>query len=202
MPQAKPVFFWEATAVVDVRRIAFSLAMKDEREGALAVRRLWCDWVKDGNVYWNPSQRMKGWLKAVTKDLRPSASEQVQGAVKVSSYDGDEPILIGKVTSLVGADSEPATGHTYRIQEGLPQPFFRHIRNQKGMSIPIYWLILPGPIEVKLKIHSFARSISPDTIKELMDKLGKVTGWGDMTSQGYGSFELKSFESQQIRLAI
>lgn len=202
MAKTKPVFFWEAEAKVEVKNIAFSLSMKDEREGALPIRRLWSEWVKDSKVLWNPSQRAKGWLKAVTQDIRPSMAIQVQGAIKILPSDGAEPTVIANVTDLVGADHEPATDHTYRIQEGLPNPFFRFIMNQKGMSIPIYWLVLPGPVEVSLKIYSFARSISPEVVEELMKKLGKVTGWGDMTSRGFGTFELKSFDSQQVRLAI
>lgn len=202
MPVAKPVFFWSADVAVSVSNIAFSLNMKDEKEGAMSVRRIWSDWFKDGIVLWNPSQRAKGWLKAVSKDIRPSMAEQVQGAVKISPSDGKEPIPIAKVSDLVGAEYEPATGHAYRIQEGVPYPYFKHILNQKGQSIPIYWLVLPGPVEVSLKIHSFARSISPEAVKELMEKLGGVVGWGDMTSRGYGLFELKKFESEQVRLAI
>ena len=133
MPTAKPVFFWEATVTLEVRNICFSLNMKDGREGALAIRRVWSDWFKDGAVLWNPSQRLKGWLKAVTKDIRPSMYEQVQGAVKISPCDGSEPIIIGKVTDLKGADNPPTT---------------------------------------------------------------------DMTSRGFGTFGLRSFDSQQVRLAI
>ena len=51
MPQASPVYFWEADVVVETVNLAFSPQTSDEGRGALAKRIFSADWLRDGKVW-------------------------------------------------------------------------------------------------------------------------------------------------------
>lgn len=208
MPVAKPVYFWEADCELEVSNIAFSLQTEDVKRGNLRVRVLHADWLKDGQVLWNAAARLKGWLKAQAGVLRPSYVEQVAGGVKVYPADGGFDLIpIAKVNELVGSDSPPAPEGEYELPEGCPFPNKRFImvKSERGgtRSTTTYWVTLPKTINVRLKIVSFARSISPESVKELMGKLGDKVGLGDKYSSGqYGLFKLKNFKAKSERINI
>ena len=208
MPKANPVYFWEADCELEVRNIAFSLQAEEVKRGNIKTKVFHCDSIQDGQLVWNPSARLKGWLKAQTGVLRPSYGEQISGGMKVYPADGGyDSIPIGKVSELAGVDTPPAPEGEYELPEGCPFPFKRFIivKAEHGgtRSTTTYWLTLPKTITVKLKIVSFARSISPETVKELLEKLGDKVGLGDKYSTGqYGLFKLKEFEAKSERLNI
>jgi hypothetical protein len=208
MPVAKPVYFWEADCQLEIKHIAFSLQTEDAKRGNLKVRIFHGDWIKDGQVMWNPAARLKGWLKAQAGVLRPSYVEQVAGGIKVYPADGVYDFIpIAKLNELAGSDTPPAPDGEYELPEGCPFPNKRFIivKAERGgsRSTTTYWVTLPKSVDVKLKIVSFARSLSPESVKELMEKLGSKVGLGDKYSSGqYGLFELKSFEVKQERLNI
>jgi len=208
MPKSNPVFFWEADCELEVRNIAFSFQTEDVKRGNIKTRVFHADWLRDGEVIWNPSARLKGWLKAQASVLRPSYTEQIAGGVKAYPADGGyDSISIGKVSELVGGDSPPAPESEYELPKGMPFPHKRFImvKSERGgtRSTTTYWVTLPNAITVKLKIVSFARSISPETVKELLEKLGDKVGLGDKYSTGqYGLFRLKKFKAKSERLNI
>jgi len=90
--------------------------------------------------------------------------------------------------------------------KGLAFPNKQHITvsDTKGgtRSTTTYWLVLPRPVSIKVRIMSFARSITPEMVEEALRELGKATGIGDKHSQGYGTFEVKSFKAEQKRLKL
>ncbi len=205
MRRAEPVYFWEAEVEILVRNLALSLQAEDRREGARTVRVFRADWLEGRDIYFNPAQRLKGWLKKQTAQLKPSLAEQVKNAVKVYVADGGRDwVKIGTVDDLQGGD-KPLMDKDYRLPEPLEGkiPFWQHIQvpDRGGTRVATtYWFVLPKEVPLKLKIVSFARGVSPETIRELLEKLGKYTGIGDKHATGqYGLFELRSFEVRKER---
>jgi hypothetical protein len=200
----KPAMFWEAKVELETKNLAFSLQTKDEGVGAAKKRIFFADWLKDGQIMFNPAQRVAGWLRKQLPLLRSSYKEQVN-ALKVFPSDGAnlwEPIAEAK--ELIGSDKVPEDNMEY--PEGLAFPKKQHIvvPDTKGgtRSTTTYWLILPRPVTIKVRIMSFARSITPEMIQEALKELGKATGIGDKHSQGFGTFIVKSFEAEQKRLKL
>jgi len=205
MPQAAPVYFWEADVVVETQDLAFSPQTGKEGRGALAKTIFSADWLRDGQVLFSPSKRIGGWLKAQLPLARSSYANQI-AAVKVFPPDGDgEFVAIAKVKELVGG-SNPLP-FTYQLPDGLPIPFWTYINvpQERGAGTrvaPTYWYRLDKPIQHHVRIISFARGISPDIVKEALDKLGRATGIGDKHSVGRGRFKLVSFEAKQEKLNL
>ncbi len=204
MPALKPAYFWEAQVELEVTNLAFSLQTKDEGIGATKKRIFSADWMRDGKVVFNPSQRVAGWLRKQLPLLRSSYKEQVN-AIKTFPADGAslwQPIAEAK--ELVGSDKAPEDNLEY--PKGLAYPNKQHIvvSDARGgtRSTTTYWLILPHSILIKVKILSFARSITPEMVEEALRELGRATGIGDKHSQGYGTFEVKSFKAEQKRLKL
>jgi len=203
MPGLKPAYFWEAQVELEVRNLAFSLQTKDEGVGATRKRIFSADWMRDGKVMFNPSQRVAGWLRKQMPLVRSSYKEQVQ-ALKVFPGDGSLWESITEAKELVGSDNPPEDNMEY--PKGLAYPHKQHIvvSDARGgtRSTTTYWLELPHPVLVKVRIMSFARSIKPEMVEEALKELGKATGIGDKHSQGYGTFEVKSFKAEQKRLKL
>lgn len=204
MATLKPAYFWEAILEAETKNLAFSLQTKDEGIGATKKRIFSADWLKDGQVIFNPSQRFAGWLRKQLPLLRSSYKEQVQ-AIKVFPADSAglwQPIA--EVKELIGSDNPPEDNMEY--PKGLSFPYKQHIvvSDARGgtRSTTIYWLVLPHPVNLKVRIMSFARSITPEMVEEALRELGKATGIGDKHSQGYGTFEVKDFKAEQKRLKL
>ena len=204
MPTAKPAYFWEAEVELEVKNLAFSLQTKDEGMGANRKRIFSADWIKDGHIIFNPAQRLNGWLRKQLPLVRSSYKDQVQ-ALKVFPITGGEIWQrIAKPDELTGTELQPEDNLEY--PKDLPFPFKQHITvaDARGgtRSTTTYWLVLQKPITIKAKIMSFARSIEPSMIEEALCELGKATGIGDKHSQGYGTFEVRSFKYEQKRLKL
>jgi hypothetical protein len=204
MPVARPAYFWEAQVELEVRNLAFSLQTKDEGIGASKKRIFSADWMKDGKIMFNPSQRVAGWLRKQLPLLRSSYREQVQ-ALKVFPADGTnlwEPIAEAK--ELSGFDKPPEDNMEYPKELSFPYKQHITVADARGgtRSTTTYWVVLPHPVSLKVKILSFARSITPEMVEEALGELGKATGIGDKHSQGYGVFTVKSFKAEQKRLKL
>lgn len=203
MPTARPAYFWEALVELEVKNLAFSLQTKDEGMGANKKRIFSADWLRDGQVMFNPAQRLGGWLKKQLPLVRSSYKDQV-AALKVFPADGQLWQPIAQSKSLIGSDKAPEDNMEY--PQGLPYAFKQHIvvSDARGgtRSTTTYWLELPSPVSVKLRVLSFARSISPEMVEEALRELGKATGIGDKHSQGHGTFAVKSFKHEQKRLKL
>lgn len=204
MPTAKPAFFWEATAELETKNLAFSLQSKDEGMGANRKRIFSADWMRDGKVYFNPSQRVAGWLRKQLPLVRASYKDQVS-ALKVFPHDGGglwEPIADAK--ELIGTEIQPEDNMEY--PKGLSYPYKQHITvsDARGGTRPTttYWVVLPRPVLIKVKIMSFARSITPEMVEEALRELGRASGIGDKFSQGFGTFTVKAFKAEQKRLTL
>lgn len=205
MPQVTPVYFWEAHVTVETQDLAFSPQTGKEGRGALAKTIFTTDWLKDGQVYFNPSKRLGGWLKAQLPLARSTYANQIN-AVKVFPPDGEgEFVPIADVGDLVGG-ANPLP-FTYDLPKGLPIPFWTYINvpQERGAGTrvaPTFWYELRKPVKHYVKIISFARGISPEIVKESLDKLSKATGIGDKHSIGRGRFKLVSFNAKQEKLAL
>ena len=205
MPQASPVYFWEADVVVETRNLAFSPQTVKEGRGALEKLIINADWLRDGKVWFNPSKRLGGWLKSQLPLARSTYASQI-AAVKVFPPEGDgEYVPVCDVSELVGGDI-PVVGN-HQIAEGLPNPFWAYIQvpQERGAgtrTAPTYWYNLDKPVRHHVKMISFARGITPDIMKEALSRLGVATGIGDKHSVGKGRFKLVSFEAKQERLSL
>jgi len=211
MATKAPAYFWEADVELEIKNLAFSVSEKDEGRGAYKKRIFYADWLRDGKIYWNPAQRVKGWINKNLPLVKSTYKDQIQ-AVKVFPFDGQglwEAIAEAKDMIGVGfgEDSKPEDNMDYSALANLPYPHKQHItvKDAKGgvaRSVPLYWLVLPGPINIKVKVMSFARSIEPEMIEEALRELGKATGLGDKHNHGFGGFELKGFKSEKKRLKL
>lgn len=205
MPVASPVFFWEADVVIETKNLAFSPQTTDEGRGALAKRVFTAAWLMDGKIWFNPSKRLSGWLKLQLPLARSTYAHQI-GAVKVFPADNDgEFIPIANVSELIGGTT--SLDRNYQLPDGLPIPFWTYIQvpQERGAgtrTAPTYWYELNKLIKHKVRILSFARGISPEIVREALDKLGRVTGIGDKHSIGKGRFRLVEFQSKQEKLAL
>lgn len=204
-PQASPVYFWEAEVEIETEQLAFSPQTATEGRGALAKRIFTADWLHDGVVWFSPSKRLSGWLKAQLPLARSTYANQM-AAVKVFPADGeDEYVPIASVGDLVGGNNPLPMSH--QLPEGLLCPFWTYINvpQEKGTGTrvaPTYWYELHKPVKHHVRIMSFARGISPEIVKEALDKLGKATGIGDKHSVGKGRFKLLKFKAKQEKLAL
>ena len=204
MPE-KPIYFWEADVELEVRNIAFSLQSNRERREGKDFQFLRSPWieVEDGIVFWNPAQRFKGWVKEQIGGFKTTYLEPIKQGIKVYPKDGEDKVKIGEVKDLVGASKmlQTAKGE-YRVDPGMPIPFGKFIApKREGQAVPIFWYILPGPIEVELRIISFARNIRPGLIKGAAEKLGEKVGMGDMARHGaFGLFKVREFKCNEEEL--
>lgn len=205
MPVASPVFFWEADVVIETTNLAFSPQTIDEGRGALAKRVFTASWLTDGKVWFNPSKRLSGWLKAQLPLARSSYANQI-AAVKVFPADNDgEFVSVANVDELIGGKTP--LDRAYQLPDGLPLPFWTYIQvpQERGTgtrTAPTYWYELNKPVKHSVRILSFARGISPDIVKEALDKLGRATGIGDKHAVGKGRFKLVEFRAKQEKLAL
>jgi len=203
MASLKPAYFWEAVVTLQVKDLAFSLQTKDEGMGATKRRVFRADFINDGQVMFNPAQRVSGWLRKQLPLLRSSYREQVQ-AIKVFSTTGAIYQNIAKTEELTGTDEKPEDNLDY--PKGLSYPFKQHIVVDDGRggsrSTTTYWLVLPKPVNVTVQIMSFARSITPEMVEEALRELGRACGLGDKHSQGFGTFKVVSFKAEQKRLGL
>ena len=204
MATLKPAMFWEAEVELETKNLAFSLQTKDEGIGATRKRIFNAEWMRDGEILFNPSQRVAGWLRKQLPLLRSSYKEQVQ-ALKVFPTDGAGLWqAIAEAKELIGSDNSPEDNLEY--PEGLSYPYKQHIvvSDARGgtRSTTTYWLVLPRPVNLKVRVMSFARSITPEMVEEALREIGKATGIGDKHSQGYGVFTVKSFKAKQKRLKL
>ena len=205
MPQASPVYFWEAVVEVETADLAFSPQTNNEGRGALAKRIFTADWLRDGQVWFSPSKRLGGWLKSQLPLARSTYANQM-AAVKVFPADGDgEYVSIAKVSELVGGDNPLPMSH--ELPKGLPCPYWTYInvpaeRGPGTRVAPTYWYMLNRPVVHRVRILSFARGISPEIVKEALGKLGRATGIGDKHSVGKGRFKLLKFTAKQEKLAL
>jgi len=204
-PQMSPVYFWEADVVVETVNLAFSPQTSDEGRGAMAKRIFAADWLRDGKVWFSPSKRLGGWLKSQLPLARSTYANQI-AAVKVFPPDGDgEYVPVCDASELVGGIN-PLT-ITHQLPDGLPCPFWAYINvpQERGVGTrvaPTYWYELRRSAQHHVKIISFARGITPEVVKEALNRLGVATGIGDKHSVGKGRFKLVSFEAKQEKLNL
>jgi hypothetical protein len=204
MATAKPAYFWKADVELKINNLAFSLQSRDEGMGSNKKRIFGADWLRDGKVYFNPAQRVKGWFQKNLPLVRSSYQAQV-AAIKVFPSDGNGIwVAIAEAKDLQGTNQQPEDNCEY--PKGLSYPFKQHITvsDAKGgtRSTTTYWLTLPAPVNIKVKIMSFARSLEPAMIEEALKEIGVASGLGDKHSQSYGTFELVSFKAEQKRLKL
>lgn len=203
MPQLKPSYFWEATTKLEISNIALSVGYREEKEGNRTIRVFTPEWLEDGKILWNPSQRLKGWLKSQGGTIRASARELIAQGVKVHNVPFTPFVIIGESKDLVGWDSF-AEKELYRPPDSLLYPKRDIIKIREGGKVSSrfsFWYLLPKPVELDLKISCFARNISPESIEDLMKKLGQIVGLGDRHSSGEnGLFTVKAFKAESERL--
>jgi hypothetical protein len=204
-PQASPVYFWEAEVEIETNDLAFSPQTATEGRGALAKQIFTADWLHDDLIWFSPSKRLGGWLKAQLPLARSTYANQM-AAVKVFPADSEEEyVSIAGVSDLIGGKTplpKPS-----QLPKGLPVPFWTYINVPKELGTgtrvaPTFWFELHKPVKHHVRIMSFARGISPEIVKEALSKLGKAMGIGDKHSVGKGRFKLLKFEAKQEKLAL
>jgi hypothetical protein len=200
MPKAVIPAFWLAEVELEIQNIAFNVSYDEQKIGNRTVRVFKPDFIADGQVVWNPAKKLRGWLKEQVKILKPSAGEAVQYGIKTKGIPSDV-IPIGNVSELEGDSNFPEKDkQDYIAPNGLPYPYKETIIVKEKGSIRStfsFHYVLRKPIKCKVEIFCFARNISPESVKELIEQLGSYTGLGDKHSQGYGHFKLINFTVKQ-----
>jgi len=193
---ATAAYFWEAVATVETESLAFSLQTTKQGRTATSKLIFSARWLTDGIVYLDASKRLGGWLKKQLPQVRSTYANQIQ-AVKVFPIDGTPFSPVCKVNELEGGNI-PIPENNYDIPADMPVPKWDYIQvpKEKGTgtrTAPTYYLTYSHPTKLQVKIVSFARSITPEIIKEALSYFGRVEGIGDKHSVGFGRFTLIDF---------
>ena len=79
------------------------------------------------------------------------------------------------------------------VLNGLPEPEVEAMITAEGRSVYAMYYVLSTPVEVKVRVDSFARGITFDMLKDWMENIGQLKGLGDKhnASSGYGQFTVK-----------
>lgn len=186
--------YWVAEAKIQVSNIAFACPYDEVKEGNHTYRVFRPDFLKDGKVMWHPASKVRGWLKEQVKTIKPSATDLISYGIKTIG----DMVEIAGVSELEGNPSFPEKDKAeYRVANGMPFPYKETITVKDGnrtRSTFAFHYVLPKEVEFVVKIIGFARNISPESIEEIMRKIGPFTGLGDRHSQGYGHFKIKEFK--------
>lgn len=188
---------WRADTELEVKNIAFAVPVMEtkKRIGRRSVQSVDPDWLREGQIYWDPGKRLRGWIKECFRTVYPSKINQVQYGVKCLTLPEPGEMIIGTKKDLVGDPKFPESEKEYLVTNGLPYPFIEFIKTKDGSSIRAYRYLMSHPITVNVAIYGFARGLNPDIIEELMREIGGINGLGDCHNSGpYGLFEVKKFD--------
>jgi len=198
--------FWEAEAEVELDNLAFAVQYDERKVGARRIRKFKPDFIRDGKVMFDVGKSFRGWMKEQTRTVKPSAYEAVQYGFKSFSLPQQGEIPVADANELVGSDNFPEKfKDDYEVPGGYPLPFMETIIIKEAKatrSTFAFYYLLPKKVKMKLKIFCFARNITPEVVKDLIEKLGPYAGLGNRHSQGYGTFHLTKFESNNGQLKL
>lgn len=210
-------YFWEADAKIRILEspgLAFSVQTKrkkDQKSGGTFFEFVLDEWMNGDNIYLDVGKRLRGWFKQQAKTVRPSLADSLQYGLRCLSKPNPGFIKVGSVGELEGMSSEPDEdlARNYRLPESmngnLPYPVKDTFVTGTGKdmrSVFSFMYILPKPVELEVRLISFARNFTPEMAKWMLEKLGRVQGIGDKFSQGYGIFELVEFNSNSEEIPI
>lgn len=207
--KATPQYFWEAEAKIKILAtpgLAFAVQTKERKEAIKGTKFYefdFSEWI-NGNekVVFDAGKRLRGWFKTTAKTVRPSLGDTLQYGLRVLTKPTIGKIEIADTKELAGMQNEPdvelAKGYRLPEKSALPYPKKEAFVTGSGKdmrSVFSFSYNLPKEIELEVKIISFARNFTPEMAKWMLDKFGRVQGIGDRYSNGFGLFELVSFES-------
>jgi hypothetical protein len=198
--------YWEAEVELEISNVAFTIPYDERRVGSRAIRTFKPRCIKDGKVLFDVGKKLRGWIKEQVRTVKPSAFEAVQYGFKAFSLPEAGEVPIADAKELIGDDDFPEKFRSeYEVPNGLPYPFMETIMIKDSKSIKStfsFYYVLPKAVRVKAKLFCFARNITPEVVKDLMDKLGGYTGLGDRHAHGYGNFRVISFKHQKGTLQL
>jgi hypothetical protein len=202
--RAKLTEFWSGEVELEVSNIAFNVDYDERREGARTIRTFRPNFVKDGEIFWDPGLKLRGWMKEQVRTIKPSSFETIQYGFKSFTLPSKGPIPIGKTEDLKG---DPNFPEKFKLNYELPKeykikdyPFMEAIIVKEGSrtrSTFSFYYVFPGPVKVQVQIFCYARNITPQVVKDLMEKVGPWAGLGDRHSAGYGTFKLINFKHEE-----
>ena len=206
MPKSQVNEFWEAEAEVELDNLAFAVQYDERKVGSRKIRKFRTDFIKDGKVLFDVGKSFRGWMKEQTRTVKPSAYEAVQYGFKSFSLPEQGDVAVADANELIGWDNFPEKfKDDYEVPDGYPLPFMETIiikEPKATRSTFAFYYLLPKKVKMRLKIFCFARNITPEVVKDLIEKLGPYTGLGNRHSQGYGTFHLTKFESNAGQLKL
>ncbi|MCL4518348.1 MAG: hypothetical protein M1587_04040 [Thaumarchaeota archaeon] len=199
--QAEPRKVWQAEVTLDVHRLALGVQYVEVGKGSQKKRNLIPqDWLAPDRqtIIFDVGKHVKGWLKdqgfSLGGQLKRDALNYgvICKTLPTSGY--------AKVAKL----SDIAPSHTWEsfIKKGdyvlnsLPEPEVEAVLTKEGKSIFALFLVLGKDVEMKARIHSFARGIDHDLIQNWLTELGPIKGLGDKhnSSSNFGTFDVKEFK--------
>ncbi len=207
--KATPQYFWEAEAKIKILAtpgLSFAVRTKERKEAIKGTKFYQFDFEEwlNGNekVVFDAGKRLRGWFKTTAKTVRPSLGDTLQYGLRVLTKPTIGKIEIADAKELAGMQNEPdvelAKGYRLPEKSTLPYPKKEAFVTGSGKdmrSVFSFSYNLPKEIELEIKIISFARNFTPEMAKWMLEKFGHVQGIGDRYSNGFGLFELVSFES-------
>jgi hypothetical protein len=84
--RAKLSEFWSGEVELEVSNIAFNVDYDERKEGARIIRTFRPNFIKNGEVFWDPGLKLRGWIKEQVKTIKPSSFESVQYGSNLSLY--------------------------------------------------------------------------------------------------------------------
>lgn len=216
MRKATPQFFWEAEAEIKILAtpgLAFAVQSKERKEAIKGTKFYEFDfgeWLNgDSKVVFDIGKRLRGWFKTTAKTVRPSLGDTLQYGLRCLSMPTIGAIEIADKKELEGMKGEPDVdlAKGYRLPQDMDLSYpkkevFVTGSGKEMRSVFSFHYVLPVEKELQVKIISFARNFTPEAAQWMLGKFGKVQGVGDRYAQGYGLFELVSFEAKSEEIPL
>lgn len=211
MVKTKPTYVWEADVELEMQNLNLAVTYDEVKRGGRTIRMLKPhEWMgENGGVYFDPGHRLNGWLKQQALTIRPSLAQVLQYGVRCQTMPKAGLIQVASVKDI---SSNPNFSEKdkleYYLSDNLKEIGYPYKEvfsiKERGTtrSVFTFHYVIEKPIEVKVKIRSFARNFMPESAEEMLKKLGSIMGIGDGYAQGFGCFALKSFKHSIDELNI
>ncbi len=189
---------WTVIAELEITRPALSVQYVDKGTRS-QKKRHFCptDWlVNDTDIVWNVGKKMKGWIKEQVTTMKKSMADSVQYGIVCKSLPKAGYVKIAELSDIAPSRNWASFNNKDEYVLGdLPEPNVELVQTKTGSAFTFHYVI-GTPVLVKTKIHGFAHNITPEALKNWMENLGEIKGLGDRhnSSEGYGTFTLKSYE--------
>lgn len=211
MVKVKPTYVWNADVKLKMQNMNLAVTYDEVKKGGRTVRIFKPhEWMgENGNIMFDPGHRLKGWFKQQAKTIKPSLADALQYGLKCETLPKPGLTQVATVKDIKANTAFPEKDKTeYYLSDKLEKigyPFkevFSIKERGSNRSVFTFHYLIEKPIEVQVKIRSFARNFMPESAEEMLSKLGMIMGIGDGYAQNAGCFTLENFKHEIAELNI